>query len=229
VSTNEQNRGEALFKQYLAAWGYSDVEYEPEWLNPPKKPDFLIKTAWGEVVVEVEAFETWGLLTGLRDGMFAMQTLTKTLRPIRRAISHGAEQMKGIEDRPLVVVLANPDNRVPLSSQFVMAAMYGDPEFVFPADPTQPGFWRAGRNGRLYLVNERGVAHGNHEYVSAVAVLRETAMSSPVPRTSVTLDVFETMSDRCVPLPSPLFAHDGDTRWSLLGPGKYGVREPDGA
>jgi hypothetical protein len=75
----------------------------------------LIKTAWGEVVVEVEEFETWGLLTGLRDGMFAMQTLTKTLRPIRRTISHGAEQMKGIEDRPLVVVLANPDNRVPLS------------------------------------------------------------------------------------------------------------------
>ena len=49
MSTNEQNWGEALFKRYLAAWGYSDVEYEPEWLNPPKKPDFLIKTAWGEV------------------------------------------------------------------------------------------------------------------------------------------------------------------------------------
>jgi hypothetical protein len=137
--------------------------------------------------------------------------------------------MKGIEDRPLVVVLANPDNRVPLSSQFVIAAMYGDPKFVFPADRTQPGFWQAGRNGRLYLVNERCVAHGNHEYVSAVAVLRETAMSSQPSGTTVTLDVFETMSDRCVPLPSPLFAHDGDTRWGLLGPGKYGLREPDDA
>jgi hypothetical protein len=229
VSPNEQNWGEALFRRYLAAWGYRDVEYEPEWLNPPKKPDFLIKTAWGEVVVEVETFETWGLLTGLRDGMFAMQTLTKTLRPIRRAISHAAEQLKGIEDRPLVVVLANPDNRVPLSSRFVMAAMYGDPEYVFPADRTQPSFWQAGRNGRLYLVNERGIAHGNHAYVSAVAVLRETTMSSRPSGTMVGLDMFETASDRCVPLPLPLFSHDGDTRWGLLNPGKYGLRKPDEA
>jgi hypothetical protein len=222
-----QNWGETLFKRYLAKWGYGDFEYEPDWLDPSKKPDFFIKTALGDVVVEVETFQTWGLLTGLKDGMFAMQTLTKTLGPIRRAISHGADQLKGIGDKPLVVVLANPNNRVPLSSQFVMAAMYGDPEFVFPSDRHQPGFWRAGRNGRLHLVNERGVAHGNHEYVSAVAVLRETLVSGQDGELSVTLDVFETVSDPCVSLPSSLFAHDGDTRWGVLSPGMYGRRDTD--
>jgi len=40
----------------------------------------------------------------------------------------------------------------------------------------------------------------------------------------VTLDVFEAISERCVPLPSSLFAHDGDTRWGVLGPGMYGRR-----
>jgi hypothetical protein len=224
LSANGENWGESLFKRYLTKQGYTDYEYEPEWLNPPKKPDFLMNTTSGEAVIEVETFETWGLFKDLKAGMIATQSLEKTLRPIRRAISHAADQMKGIKDRPLVVVLANPDNRVPLSPQFVMAAMYGDPEFVFPADRQQPGFWHAGRNGRLHLVNERGVEHGNHAYVSAVAVLRETALSTRSSGPAVTLDVFETMSDRCAPLPSSLFAHDGDTRWGALGPGMYGRR-----
>lgn len=40
------------------------------------------------------------------------------------------------------------------------------------------------------------------------------------------MDVFETMSDQCVPLPATVFAHEGDTRWGLLGPGQYGLRRP---
>jgi hypothetical protein len=40
----------------------------------------------------------------------------------------------------------------------------------------------------------------------------------------VTLDVFETMSDQCAPLPATVFAHEGDRRWGVLGPGQYGLR-----
>jgi hypothetical protein len=86
-------RGEVLFKQYLARCGYRDYEYEAGWLHPPKKPDFLLKTA-----------------------PFAMQTHTKTPTPIRRAMSHAVEQMKGIEGRPLV----DRQSGQPHSAQFAV-------------------------------------------------------------------------------------------------------------
>ena len=120
------------------------------------------------------------------------------------------------------MVLDNPDNRMPLGPPNVIFAMYGDPEFVFPADREQPGFWHAARNGELHLVNERGIAHGSHAHLSAIAVLREQTADAGHP--AVTMDVFETMSDQCVPLPATVFAHEGDTRWGVLGPGRYGLR-----
>lgn len=222
MATRSRNRGELLFERYLARWGYDDYEHQPNWLNPPKQPDYLIRTTLGEVVAEVKSFESWGLFKNLEEGIIATQTITKTLKPVRDRISKAARQMKGITGRPLVVVLDNPDNRMPLSSPNVIFAMYGDPEFVFPLDPERPGFWHAGLNGELHLVNERGIKHGSHDHVSAVAVLRECPVGAE-PAT-VTLDVFETISDRCVPLPPGLFAHEGDTRWGVLGPGQYGLR-----
>jgi hypothetical protein len=222
VATRQKNGRELLFERYLAQWGYGDYEHQPDWLNPPKRPDYLIRTASGEVAAEVKSFESWGLLETLEDGPFAMQTVTKTLKPVRDRISKAAGQLKGITGRPLVVVLDNPGNRMPLSPPNVIFAMYGDPEFIFPADPGQPGFWHAGLNGELHLVNERGIEHGNHAHLSAIAILRERSVDAG--STVVTLDVFETISDQCVPLPATVFVHEGDTRWGVLGPGQYGLR-----
>ncbi len=222
MAARPKNGGELLFERYLAQRGYGDYEHQPDWLNPPKKPDYLIRTASSEVAAEVKSFETWGLFERLEDGLIATQTFTKTLKPVRDRISKAAGQLKGITGRPLVVVLDNPGNRMPLSPPNVIFAMYGDPEFVFPLDRAQPGFWQVGLNGELRLVNERGVAHGSHGHLSAVAVLREQPAGAGHP--AVTLDVFETMSDQCVPLPATVFAHQGDTRWGVLGPGQYGLR-----
>ena len=176
-------------------------------------PDYLIRTATGDVVAEVKSFESWGLFQNLEEGLIATQTITKTLKPVRDRISKAAGQLRGITGRPLVVVLDNPGNRMPLSPPNVIFAMYGDPEFVFPADREQPGFWQPGSNGELHLVNERGIEHGSHAHLSAIAVLRERPAGAKPP--AVTLDVFETMSNQCVPLPATVFAHEGDTRWAL--------------
>ncbi len=222
MATRQQNGGELLFEQYIAQWGYGDYEHQPDWLNPPKRPDYLIRTAVGEVVAEVKSFETWGLFENLQDGMFAMQSVTKTLKPVRDRIAKAAGQLKGITGRPLVVVLDNPGNRMPLGPPDVIFAMYGDPEFVFPADREQAGFWHPSRNGELHLVNDRGIEHGSHAHLSAVAVLREQPAGAP--GLAVTMDVFETISGKCVPLPAAVFAHEGDTRWGILGPGWYGRR-----
>jgi hypothetical protein len=223
VPTSQDNVGEVLFERYMAQWGYDDYERHPALLNPPKHPDYLIRTAFGEVVVEVKSFETWGLLSDLGPNEFRMQDLKQTLTPIRDAISEAAKQLKGIKGRPLIVVLVNPDNRMPLSEHYVISAMYGELELPVSADHQEPGLWRSGRNGRLYRVDERGVAHGNHPYLSAVAVVREGLNEeAQAGKPAVTLDVFETVSDQCVPLPPLLFAHKGDTRWSAVGSGMYG-------
>lgn len=222
MATQQKNGGELLFERYLAQWGYGDYEHQPDWLNPPKRPDYLIHMASGEVCVEVKSFESWGLFENLQDGLFAMQSITKTLKPVRDRIAKAAGQLKGITGRPLVVVLDNPGNRMPLSPPNVIFAMYGDPEYVFPADRAQPGFWHASRNGELHLVNDRGIEHGSHAHLSAIAVLREQSADASHP--AVTMDVFETVSDQCVALPATVFAHQGDTRWGVLGPGQYGRR-----
>jgi hypothetical protein len=217
-----QNRAELLFERYLAQWGYEDFEHQPDWLNPPKKPDYLIRAPSGEVAAEVKSFESWGLFENLEDGMSAVQSVTKTLKPVRDRIAKAAGQLRGITGRPLVVVLDNPGNRMPLSPPNVIFAMYGDPEFIFSADRAQPGFWHAGRNGELHLVNENGIGHGSYAHLSAIAVLREQPADGG--HAAVTLDVFETMSDQCAPLPATVFAHEGDRRWGVLGPGQYGLR-----
>jgi hypothetical protein len=54
-----ENKGEALFERYLDHWGYGDYEHHPELL---KKPNYLIRTEFGEVVVEVKSFDTWACL-----------------------------------------------------------------------------------------------------------------------------------------------------------------------
>ena len=230
-----------LFERYLAQWGYGGYERHPEWLNPPKKPDYLVRSDFGEVVVEVKSFDTWGLLEKLKDEPFAMESLEETLSPIREAIKEAAKQLKGIEARPLVVALASPDNRIPVGAHYIISAMYGELELPVPLDQARSEQWRTGRNGRLYIPDGRGVKRGFHPYVSAVAVIREepphpppastvsdseAAIETRGPHSAVTLEVFETISDRCVPLPRALFAHEGDGRWGALGGGSYGRLAP---
>lgn len=245
--------GEELFERYLDRWGYTERAHHPESLNPPKKPDYLITMVSGQAVVEVESFTTLGLFKHAQPGVAMSRSQKQSLSPVRRAITHAAEQLKGIEGLPLVVVLANPLNRpLPLNSPMIISAMYGDLEFAFNPDGDEPHRWQAGRNGRLYAADGQGGERGNHDYVSAVAVVRDgenvkawanawwdahqgeylspadalkdiEAASVEAPEPAITLDVFETVSERCVPLPRDVFFHAGDTRWGQTGPGQYGL------
>jgi hypothetical protein len=237
----KENKGETLFKRYLDRWGYGDYEHHPDLLNPPKQPDYLIRTARGEVVAEVKSFDGWGLLEKLKDEPFAMESLEETLDPIREAIKEAAKQLKGIKGRPLVVALASPDNRIPVSAFYVISAMYGELALSVPLDKPRSQAWHTGRNGRLYIPDGRGVKRGFHPYLSAIAVIHERSLhASPTASVShlglpaepgfdavVTLDVFETISDQCVPLPRTLFAHAGDERWTAQPGDMYGRLEAD--
>jgi len=43
------------------------------------------------------------------------------------------------------------------------------------------------------------------------------SMEPCVAQRTVTMDVFETISGQCVPLPAAVFAYEGDTQWGALG------------
>jgi hypothetical protein len=57
VVVKSDDPGEALFRRYLKANGYNVLTYEGD-LGTVKRPDFLIRAAGHEVVVEVESFNT---------------------------------------------------------------------------------------------------------------------------------------------------------------------------
>ena len=241
--------GEALFRRYLKDNGYDVLAYEPD-LGTPKRPDFLVRAAGREVVVEVESFDTPPMPGTLPSEHVDM---TPRLRAVRDKITAGARQLKGITGRPLVVVVANPRNSwEPLEGPMFIGALFGDPQVrLTPGGGMGLG---SGRNGRLQVKEPDGSVHGNHPYLSAVAVLRfvypkhawAAAMAqSPAAGTddllaimrdarhalgqqgeaaaeAICLDVFETLSESAIPLPHDVFAGPHDTRWAATRPGRYG-------
>jgi hypothetical protein len=166
---------EARFERYLRELGYSQVHH-PD-LGTGKRPDYLVRTRHHELVCEVKSFDTDG---AFRDaGPIGARSQQKVLAPIRKQIGKAAEQLKGIPDRPLVVVLANPRRcPVPLAPVSVMAAMYGDITVEIPVNADESGAhatWTTGANRKLAVFDpEIGEqVGGHHEYISAVAVLRQ--------------------------------------------------------
>lgn len=159
--------GEALFERYLKANGYDVLAYEPD-LGTAKRPDYLVRATGQEVVVEVESFNTPPMpLTPPNDFV----DMRPKLKMVRNKITAGAAQLKGIGGRPLVVVLANPRNSwVPLEGPMFLGALFGDPQARLTADGAM--VFGSGRNGRLHVKELDGSVHGNHPYLSAVAVLR---------------------------------------------------------
>jgi hypothetical protein len=161
------NKGEELFELYMKTYSYDALYHHPD-LGTPKRPDYLVGKGHQRVVVEVESFNTAPLSAGhSRSGFVDMRP---KLSAVRNKISAGAAQLKGISNYPLVVVLVNPINsNVPLEGGMFLGALFGDPLYEFTEDGGQ---FRSGRNGRLEVAELDGSVHGNHPYLSAVAVLR---------------------------------------------------------
>lgn len=173
VDYGASDPAEVLFERYLRRAGY-DFDYEPD-LGNGKRPDYLVRADRCEIVCEVKSFDGPGVHQGSKIGTRSQK---RVLAPIRKKITEASEQLKGIPNRALVIVLANPRGcPVPLDPFSVMAAMYGDVtgEFRVDAEGVSADItWAAGRNRKLYVADPESGEQigGNHDYVSAVAVLR---------------------------------------------------------
>ncbi|MBA2897778.1 hypothetical protein [Nonomuraea soli] len=172
---------EALFDRYLAERGYTaHASDDPGQRNP----DRLITVPDGRrAVCEVKSFASKGLLkrahfregeagTGMRVSQPMVQSQKEALEPVRDKIKEAAKQLRRYKDDglPLMVVLANPMSKpIPFDESSLIAAMYGDIEAVFEipeqgAEGEGESWLAAGLNGKLT---------NDHQYISAVALLRE--------------------------------------------------------
>jgi hypothetical protein len=118
LSNNQPNVSEAWFDEYLASHGY-DFQHEPD-LGVRTRPDRLIKRDGLAAICEVKEFTTDPMLRRWPQGGsgFGSFSGTEWFLNVRRTISAAARQLEPLsgDDRPLVIVLANPHGlNVPLA------------------------------------------------------------------------------------------------------------------
>lgn len=158
--------GERLFGRYVADRGYTILGRDVD-LGTPKRPDFHLRHGGDEVVVEVKTFNPPRIPPRARGN----GPVCRDLKPVRERIGAGAKQLRGITGRGLVVVVTSPlDPFIPLSPMDMMEAMYGDLSVDFNDGPGHDAY--LGRNAKLRIDEPDGTAHGDHGYLSAVAVMR---------------------------------------------------------
>ena len=127
-----KNQSELLFEQCLAASGLPDFEFEKEFSNTARRPDYAVRLADGpEILFEVKEFTTT-MADFLPGGGGAYDPYAF----IREKIDQGREKFKALKDFCCCLVLFNRDKPlVDLSWQMVYGAMLGNVGFQIPIDP----------------------------------------------------------------------------------------------
>lgn len=161
---------EVWFDEYVRGHGHDPGQPEPD-LGVVKNPDRLITWNGNQLVCEIKQFTSSPFSRLLGTARVGALNVSEVLNPVRRKVGRAAEQLKPLAGSgwPLVIVLADPIGvGVPLSTQEIIWALYGDPviRLTIPeegVDGSHPPEHSVGRNSRLLR---------NHQYVSAVVALR---------------------------------------------------------
>lgn len=195
----ELNHAEQRFAAYLNEYGYAwkhEPDYQRELGLPDRletKPDFLIERAGSRAVAEVRQFETTHIRDRLaKSGGYAALSPQEVYGSLRSGIFEKAKQLRPLAGGgvPLLVVFANPLNAdVMLDEHHVQAAMWGNPGYVTPIDPTIGGpaegheaYWKLEDYGAFASpVIDDGKITGwenRHPHVTAVVVVHERPYSA---------------------------------------------------
>jgi hypothetical protein len=228
--------GDKLLEQYLDEHGFDALEHEPD-VGTAKRPDYVIRRGASQLIVEVKEFSPG--TSSLPAQTSGTTSLEVVLKPIRSQLREAARQLKDVADLglPLMVVLTNPHGAfVIMGEQELIWAMYGDPVIRMAIDPRVGAAvgdpeYGVGRNGRLAR---------DHQYISAVGVLRQRSRASDWHDALIaeyadmswqdrwrkieeaeargerpegdyrSIDVFKTLSPSAVPLPAGFFTGPSD-------------------
>jgi hypothetical protein len=161
------------FEHYLLERGLEPGEHEPDlssW-GVETHPDYLPTTKGERIACEVKQFgKDSKLARRLAEQSYVAASDAEVFGPIRNQVAEAAGQLKPLAARrlPLVVVLANPEGApVDLGMEHVLAALYGNPQWRVPIDPStgsavDEGRFELGRDGKL---------RNDHAYLSAIVLL----------------------------------------------------------
>lgn len=174
MKTVERKVSEQWFESYAIERGLDGARDHQPALGGTARPDFRVSRGSLSAIVEVKEFETSYLDRTLKEAgprNVVMTGAEQELSTVRHKIGKAAKvQLRPYVGRgePLIVCLANPRGVwVDLGADEVLAAMYGDPGFVFDVDVAtgeavnDPHF-QFGRNGAFV---------DSHRYVSAIMTL----------------------------------------------------------
>lgn len=168
-----KNKSELLLEGYLRHHGYQDFDFEPEMAGTSKRPDYRLRWAGGEVLLEVKEFQAdqGDFKSGF--GFF------DPYPPLREKIEQGRDKFKKLKDHCCVLVLFNVNKPlILLDWQHVYGAMLGKLGFSVPLhvdgpppaeeDHVRSVFLGGGKMHR----ESKGVIYGvQNQTISAIIVL----------------------------------------------------------
>lgn len=121
-----KTEGEKLFERYLISQGLA-FEFEKEYPQKAKRPDYTVPWEGNSVLVDVKDFESPSHLSG--SGAFDPYS------PIREKINQGCTKFKEYKDFCCALALFNNNAFVMLQdASIVLGSMYGDSGITFPVN-----------------------------------------------------------------------------------------------
>jgi len=174
VSNHPQTESEKIFEQYLNENDYSNWEFEPPISGCSKRPDYLLRWASGEYLLEVKELHQKG----------EFQTGARNYDPysgMRNEIDEARKKFKenGFKNRPCSLVIFNLGDMDAMTGhpQVVFGAMLGDLGFSMKIDISMgeavPDSEKNGFQGRAKMQPKRNTR------INAVIVLQQMAVYDP--------------------------------------------------
>lgn len=180
MSAATRKTSEVWFERYASERSLEGAEDHQPDLGGGARPDFRVYRNGASAIVEVKEFETSVLDRRLKEaGPRNVVSLDaeSELATVRHKLGKAAKtQLRPYADRgePLVICLANPNSvMVSLDADDILAAMYGDPAYVFDIDTVTGAAVNDGR----FQFTRNGTFVDSHRYVSAVMTLHRGTLA----------------------------------------------------
>jgi hypothetical protein len=179
-----RNDSEVWFERYAAEHGLEGGdEHQPDLGGgtDAAQPDFRVRKGDSSAIVEVKEFETSVLDQRLKEAgprnvvmLDAESELSTTRNKLEKAVKKQLRPYRHLGE-PLIVCLANPNGIwVDLDSDDVLAAMNGDPAYVFSVN-SETG---EAVNDAHFQLTDNGSFVDSHRYVSAVMTLHRGSLAA---------------------------------------------------
>jgi hypothetical protein len=175
--TSVKNKSELLLEGYLRCHGYTDFDFEPEIPGTTRRPDYRLRWAGGEVLLEVKEFRAEPDDFKSRGGFF------DPYPPLREKINTAREKFKRLKQHCCCLVLHNVDKPlILLDWQHIYGAMLGRLGFSVPLSiPGQPPPENDGiksvflSGGKMHQERAGRIVGVQNQTISAIIVLGRIA------------------------------------------------------